>query len=405
MSRFKHPLMKAIPPARHEIENLFLRQCRYGQQAQDLRPAATACGQFVGVGAETLRQRGLYGTAAAIAVLARSSSTDAAGCLAGLIDYVRNRSGYESDRPGQLAKDEQNIIKTSELLYALTLVKPAVAGREELIALLAQRLLACKNIGGGWPYFADQADADWEMLPTSYALRALHAWGYDVREPMTELLRRLRGAGSTTAGGTGADIAVEVLALYSIWSVNNGDASIGRVLRSEVKRRWKVLERLMEVDIEQNVEYWRGNETGYVRVPWQLYLMSLLAQLLPYRAFAGQRLQGALARLLRAITTAGFRYPHSGKLLSARTNAIAYEVLGDIERSLKPYPLYLGPFWFDALRNLLASRMVAVIAGGTGLFLIGWSTVRWFAGGGEIVELAPDLIAGAILSLLSLRRP
>jgi hypothetical protein len=223
-----------------------------------------------------------------------------------------------------------------------------------------------------------------------------------VKEVVKEINTRLRRA--RRGSGSGADIAVEVLALYAVNQVASGDPEVAASLRQELGRRWKALERLLDLDLEQNIEYWRKQKTFYVRVPWQLYILSLASQLFPYRRFASRRARQALRRLLHSILDGGFRYPHSGDQISSRTNAIAHEVLTDIGHSLKPYPFYLGPLWIDGLRRLMSSKVVTLIGGLSGVGVIASSIIGWTSGGGRLGDLAPNFIAGIVLLLLTLRR-
>lgn len=393
-----------LPRTRVKIAEQFVRQCRDGPQSTDLAVGIKACGQRLG---ETVSpQRGLHGTAAAIRVLAAYDNSDARLLLPQLVRYIRERESVEPLRErDRLRADSCNVIKISETLYALHHVDAAVAQTEELRRHLASTLTTGMVAGQGWSYYTDRPQAV-EPLPTALAVQALATEGYSVDGPVLSLMSTVISNGTGIAIAT-ADVSVKVLCLYVLAFGRAGRALVSPLdLKKAFFTLWSQLSSLLkDHDIEQNVEYQREGEHHYVRVPWQLYLIALAAQLDPFRSFASRSVQSRLRSVLSAAASpVGFFYPHSGSRVSARTNAILYEVLAIIERLLPQmsWKLRLG-----GVVDLVINSRVTVWAARAVFFLIAFLSLRQWTQGltTGLGALAPNILSAFLLLLLSTRRP
>ena len=163
------------------------------------------------------------------------------------------------------------------------------------------------------------------------------------------------------------------------------------------------MERTFTEDLEQNLEYFHDGENHYVRVPMQLYLLALACDYGQLK-FASLGARRRLHTVVAAIESSSFKYPYSGKLLSSRTNAIAYDVLDLIEQKLRS--LWLVPMaacadWFRVVTASPSFRTCAVAAA---VFLVVVSLSRWAGGEPSMADLAPGLINAALVALLASAR-
>lgn len=408
------PLQQSLEAARQKIVDLFIEQCANGAQTAALGDSkVAACGQFIGEDAWQLQQRGLHGTAAALRVLSKTDNPrpDASDLCRRLVKYVQDRDSIESQAKGEgsqeyLEIDAQNVIKQSELLYALSYTTEEIPNVKKLKRQLITQLQSGLIQQKGWTYFLDDKTSPRpELLPTAYAVFALSSVGKDVSQPAAYLFNELEQTGSQKQGiaEVGADISIRVACLYVLTFRNGGnshDSYTDKKLRDLFAPMWSDLERLLRGEnIEQNVEYWRGAQTFYVRVPWQLYLLALAARLRFYERFSAYAATTRLSSLLSQIEEEKFRYPHSGDKASSRTNAIAYEVLGRIRSELQRHIMVIPIYWFDRARGSTWLRRILVFAA-FGLIL--WSIGSWLRGGADVAELATEFVGPAILALLAL---
>jgi hypothetical protein len=394
------------------IARRFIAQCNDGPQVKGLPAGTKACGQFADERVSS--QRGFHGTAGAIRVLGEEGRTDsrAREIIPGLIQYVERRASIEQELCAnnhlpslkeQLERDDANVIKLSELLFALSFVDVAVSDTEALRNLLAGRLCANMVNSSGWGYFLAKSDVEPQLLPTAHAVRALAEHGYPVDQPI-EFLRSALTAKSSNGKTKRADISVHVFCLYVLSFIKNPERVERRESRKEFLSLWRRLDTLLTDDIEQNIEYSRDDEHYYVRVPWQLYLLALASKLAPWRRFASRTAQLRLKSILEDVSsTEGFFYPHSGLRVSSRTNAVLYDVLSIIEGQLTHrWELLLTPAHLvDLIRTFLSSTWVKRFARLIALVLVAVSTYSWYHRGGHLAELAPELLAAIILLFVS----
>jgi hypothetical protein len=234
------------------------------------------------------------------------------------------------------------------------------------------------------------------LLPTAYAVRALASHGYDVSSGVTFVLEHVR---SPSADQT--DIFVQVLAIYVLCYLP-GPHRQDRELGKPFQNAWLRLSPLLNQDLEANIEY-VTSKINYVRIPWQLYLIAAAAHLSPYRRFPSAKAQRRLRSILESVqATGGLLYPHSGRDLSSRTNAILFDVLDQIDDELKIRRLPLRPFiLLEAIKSIVASRVFQYTVRTLVFALVVYAIVRWFSSDQTNVgDLAPELISSVLLIFL-----
>jgi hypothetical protein len=362
-------------------------------------PQAAALGQHLQAATD---QRGLHGTAAAIEVLAQTPGTEAEAFTRRLVHYVDELSAIEQEF-GQpeishlvVQTSQHNVIKMSEVLYALAAVPTSLAPREKLAQQIADTLIGNRGADGGWPYFMTGDAKPSDLVPTAYATRALAIHGYDVSSSVDFLLSHLQRVGADET-----DIFVQVLAIYVLCYLPERYRH-DRDLRKPFQDTWLRLSPLLNQDLEANIEY-LTSKINYVRIPWQLYLLGAAVHLSFYRRFASAKAQRRLRSILDSVQTAGgLIYPHSGRDLSTRTNAILFDVLRHIDNELNIRHLPLRPFiWFEAIKSVVASRPFQYTVRVIVLGLIAYVIVRWSTSSTKNVgDLAPELLSSVLLILL-----
>lgn len=364
---------------------------------------AAALGQHLHA---TTDQRGLHGAAAALQVLAETDAGDAQDYARRLVHYVDHqaeieRSVIDSDAWQQhVQASAENVIKLSELLYALASVPTSLAPREALARRIAEHLVGHRNADGGWPYSITTEARSSHVLPTAYAVRALASHRYNVAQSV-EFLR----SQAQNASADHADVFVQVLAVYVLCFLPSPVRN-DRDIRRPFHRLWLQLSSLLGQDLEANIEY-VTSKINYVRIPWQLYLLATSARLSPYRRFASAKAQRRLRVILENVdASGGLRYPHSGRELSSRTNAILFDVLGQIDAELAVRRLPLRPFiYLGLLRAAAASRVFQYIVRVLVLVLIAYVMIRWLVSGEtNLADLAPELLSSVLLILLTGKR-
>jgi hypothetical protein len=398
-----------IESAQRAIAKRFIVECGSGPQVLSLPADMKACGQFLGSGSP---QRGLHGTAAAIRVLASDGRSPARQLVPQLIAYVGDRDNIESKLSGgtvltkQLQRDSQNVIKLSELLFALSFVERAVAPTDTLKADLATRLQNGMIDRRGWGYFLSSGPEP-ELLPTAYAVRALASHDYDVSAPVEFIVNSLRVPPHQTTAFARTDVSVRVLGLYTLGFLKNQEELVNQSLLKELFLPiWRSLERVFYDDLEQNIEYSVSAEHFYLRIPYQLYLMGLAAKLAPFRSFASHAMQRRLKSVLNAVESPeGFVYPHSGHFVSSRTNAILYDVLLTIKEEIPRHSAFLFPAYsLNQVRRFLNSPLVVWAGYLLAIGLMVASTYSWLAAGMHLSDLAPHFLSWAVVFILSIRK-
>ena len=404
MTTNKLSLIDRIADAQQRITDLLLHQCEYGAQTKLLPPEFAACGQFVGGDAEAIQQYGLHGISAALRVLGACQSDECRRIVKRLVSFCEASFGVNHAyvvRPKFTGMgDSQNVIKLGELLYGLSFVTTAQADRGPLVQHIADRLKTCIVDDRGWGYFLDETEV--ELLPTAYAVRGLAQNGFnsDIRGVRKSLLESL-AARAHSSDTSAVDVTTAVACTYCLTFCLGADSE-DSVLEDTFLSTWRSLEPLLSEDIEQNVEYWRGKVTHYLRIPFQLYLLALASKY-SQRRLAGFRAQRRLNSIIDALRSTSFKYPYSGAYLSSRTNGIAYDALAAIrERARNVVYLHLA-YGADYVRGLAGSRPVRVIAAILAGLVICYSIRQW-ALTGKLADLAPELLAGFVTLILAWAR-
>jgi len=394
-------LVEQIGDALHRIEHLFRQQCAYGAQTKALPEVFASCGQFIGDDASEIPQRGLHGISAALRVLGPCKSPESIAIVARLVKYCE--ANFENDlkslpdeRQRLEPDDMANVIKLGELLHGLSFLSAAHADTGRLAHNVASLLQRSLVDGKGWGYFL--GDDKPALLPTAYAVRGLESTGFEQpasRTFISDTLARRAVSSSKSA----ADLTTAVACAYCLTFSTNGKQD--NVLKAAFHSAWRSLEPLLTEDFEQNLEYWRGSRTYYVRVPWQLYLMALASEYSFYR-FTSFRCQTKLRSAIRAVRSASFKYPYSGQYLSSRTNAVAFEVLGAIRDRVRRLLLLHVAYAVDCLRVFSGSRPVRIAGFVLALVIIVYSSWQWYAtGSARASDLAPKFLAALVIGVLA----
>jgi hypothetical protein len=165
---------------------------------------------------------------------------------------------------------------------------------------------------------------------------------------------------------------------------------------------WERIEGWLDEDIEQNIEYWHGDRTYYVRAPWQLYFLALVARHDFRGKFSRSAVQRALGRIVAQVNNGGFKYPHSGKMLSSRTNGILFEVLTIIASEWRLQNLSILPRVGDVVLRSRVSRIAVYVFA---LAFLAWSIFSWYRSPmHSIGEIAPNAMFGLLTLLVAFGR-
>lgn len=382
-----------IKKIQESIKNSILRQVRNGEQSKDLNNAL-ACGQFINV--PSLTQRGMHGVSSAIRVLA-SYNGNFLDEIAGLIKYFENRKELEKDKglEKKIEKDEKNVIKIGELLYSLSFIKQGYLDTSRLIKLLGENLLSNIRNGESWGYFLDSKDEP-EILPTVFAYLGLRSNNFKNLDNIESYLKLTIEESFKTKKLENPSYFASIIA--AIYILSNYDIELNQ--KQLIEKLWKLPFCIMDINLEQNIEYPFGYEHFYVRVPWQLYFLALTAKYSP-RYFTKKTCRKRLKDLGSLIEDKGFRYIQSGNHLSTRTNAILFDVLSYIDKYLKKnfrYYTFSGindVIWFfnqKWLKNILTIII---------FFGICFSIYKWInKSSTKFEDLAPEFIGYSVSLLL-----
>lgn len=393
-------LSSAIARARDRITDLFGQQCTHGAQTETMPDEFAACGQFIGTAAAVNSQRGLHGIAAALRVLGAASSAQSRELVRRLVTYCEASFGLNGEIAAESFEEDskQNVIKLGELLDALSYIPPAAQVDAGALIRHVSAILQRHQIrNSGWGYFI--GDDVPQLLPTAYAVRGLAQVGVDVAAGRRFVLDGLRSRSAPTLS-TSADATTTIACAYCLAFYRS--APRDQEIKAAFASAWRVIESTFGEDLEQNLEYAGGGRNHYVRVPMQLYSLALACDYFPFR-FATFRTQRRLNAVLDAIQQGAFAYPYSGRLLSSRTHAIAFDVLGTISDRLRYAHLLTLGYALDRVRTFLGSRWVRVPAAVCAAGFISYSVIVW-SRTGRLEDLGPDLLASLFVLLMSIAR-
>lgn len=394
-----------IDPALKKIEKLLAEQCIHGAQTRDMGPNMAACGQFIGPAAKNLTQHGLYGTAAALRVLAQGTSADATKVVPRLVSHLqeleeRNLPIKKRSKAPTTSVDVLNVIKLSEVLYALSFVQASQCHTDTLVSAIAGKLLKARREEKGWTHFLDTASPV-DVLPTAFAVLALSRHGQAYEQQIQKQIDYLESNVVAVDGSRSLSIndnSVKIFCLFAL--VFRKD----EIPQEEVKRLkpvfvglWKAHQGLFDQNVEQNIQYSRGPENYYIRIPWQLYLLALAARLDPHRisSFAARR---RLNQILDAVMGDGFLYPYSGSSLSSRTNAIVFDVLHKVKRFNKRNLVHSIYYGYDVVQTFFSRPIFSCISLTLFLGFAAYCVCAWMAKEGKPEDVGPDL-TGAMIGI------
>lgn len=308
-----------------KIAESVLRQCNDGAQSKDLGSENyRACGQFYGPKVLDRKQLGLHGMAAAVTILHASRVQNAETTAHHVASFCE--SLFSDPSQSKVDPDDlKNILKISELLSALS-----GSDQDKSFADMLHKLLNDNRnpSDGGWGFYTDESISN--EVPTAYALVALAP-----RVPLGDLLTTRKFLWDryvelskkpevSDIGSTGR----RVLILYALASYFNHEDKTAqdKAVSSEVRKLWRELSEAYKTPFEMTEEYHRGDKNHYVRIPWQVYLAHALIQV-DSRYYYSVRFQKFFESLHRSALADGYCYPHSGSLLSTRTNSAVAQLI------------------------------------------------------------------------------
>jgi hypothetical protein len=391
------PLLRS---AMTRIEEQFRDLLKKGVQSAGIPDGHYAAGQYLEP--YTINQRGLYGTSAALLALARSlPSPDRIGLVEGIIRYIIDRADIErslvtsdsdlSELTARLAIEWDTAFKCAEILYALSAAPAAVSGREGLLERILSRISAGRRGGGGWAVDLDPArEAD--PLATASIVRALNAAGVPVDENDIALVRK------NARDGQGTSTYVRVFCLLVC---GGRDAELDTLWNELLAELSPQLRRLTEA----NYEYTLRNHYRYVRLPWQLYLLSCAALRSPLSIVLNQPIRRVLLDSLAAVSSPeGYIYPQSGHMRSTRTYGILMDTLWRLDQALAA-ARYTAPIFAVAnwSARVVYSRAVTALLLAGALLLGALSLWSWiFSPNAPLSAVGPELFSAGLLAVFAL---
>lgn len=367
-----------------------LKHCKEGPQTKDAFPNGDgmACGQYYGKLASdhSLTQRGLFGSASAIAVLALSSSTEAQAAVKGLAHYVVSKptvdKAIHAPKSKHVEDDGLSTIKNAELYEATRL-----AGLPQADTYFA-KLKAGQCADGGWAHFLDKtAKADRSVIATAYVLMCVkNDMAADaLMQARKYLFDELKGEKN---GVRALDDAHASLALLALVRTRHGQAEIIDNELQEVADRLWAHRMFSKTDVprEVTVAFARESRNHYVRLTWEVYLIRALIALKPGE-FYSQKCQWFFANVkAECEKEGGYVFLEAGPYFATRSNAAIYFLFDEAQKINIDRPWWIGTrdflsnwwarFWVRGLTAtvvffavLIASEQLkGKLAGQTGIF-------------------------------------
>lgn len=384
------------------IEQQFRDLLENGAQARGVPAGIYAAGQHLNP--YSANQRGLFGTAAALLVLGRSRpSSRRLEFIEGLIKYVNERPVVEKAMvrseedeawlTTRLLSEGRAAFKVAELLYALSAAPPAAVGRETLLTSLLERIKEGHRASGGWAVDLDPVQAP-DPLATASVVRGLHAAGIAVDDVDLKIVQK------DAFDSLFVSPYVRIFCLLVLFEVQG--------VQDETSKVWNTLFESLQPELhdrtEANYEFRLGNRQEYVRIPWQLYLISGAALCRPSSLIFESGIRRALLDAIQAVATnAGYIYPAFGHMKSTRTYSILMDTLWRVQDKLTTsrYIARLSSIANIGIR-LVYSRAVMSLAVLAALALIGLALYSWATKSSDIWSaVGPEILSAVLLGVLS----
>ena len=394
-----------VQAARGAIRAHFVQLLTAGSQARELPPEMTAAGQYLTEYQRT--QRGIYGTAAAIRVLADGQlSTPERELLPKLIKYLHARPQIERALAKDASEhraveaalefDQTSTVKAADLLYALSYVSPAIPMRDQLIQTLIGSLSLGRIPTGGWSYLLS-ASGQPTVIATAHVVRALHANRVPLNDSDLGVIQNFISNWDSRAQDAPT-------ACFALLALSRTGAYSDRDLRKSLKKLWVACEPMMHSDAEANYEYVSGRTHYFVREPWQLQLAELACRVSPFRIFLYPLLQQRLmAAAAAACQPMGLRYALSGPYVPTRTNGAFLDVLAGIQERISARRHIQATYRaINALYAIVTSAFLRAGLAVGALAIVALSSVSWYnSSATRWTDLAPNFIAAAVLFFLA----
>lgn len=296
-----------IGMAKVEIDRRMRQRLR--EEAARLPAGFPAAGQYLDL--PTYEQRGWYGTAAAILVLAEGGTSDIATAdqLTSLGNYVISRG--QAERQGVSATAYRDYVarrvrlqrddtfRLADLAFSLAGVSPSVPTRNRALESVITALQATRADNIGYAIGTEATEPN--PLATAHVLRAMVANNMPTEGEDWRYLREYLVDGDNL-----------YIRCFIIYVLSRYHRSVPPHL---LRRQWKTLFRALEGEFrgnsEANFEYTRLGQQDYVRIPWQLYLIQACSRIMPLAQFNSPVIQNKIAKVVRAVTSpAGLQSPH-----------------------------------------------------------------------------------------------
>ena len=392
-----------IESAIDNLQVLIINQLKNGNQTKELKDNFKdknyfALGQFI---YDTERsQRGIHGSASGLRVI--SDSTEST-YISGLIEYITHRETIENHlKPDEsyvqrVKRDNKNIIKISEVLYSLSFVKPGNSPKDELYRILSEKLvqsfIEIDENNKGWGYF--EKDKEIQLFPTSFAYLVQTLNGINTKIIRSYLLKKAKEYDINSP----SSLAILSFVLYVLVKTekNNQDKKDLKIIFNKI---WKSNYCQLDDDIEQNIEYWHNSEHEYVRIPWQLYLISSSLIVSPTKFFSSKVQERLNSAILQA-KDKGLIYQHSGSKTSTRTNSILYDNLIFIKTNYKNTFIYYILYYYNNIIDILGSKLVKYILILIVSIVCSFSAYKWFQSGDSLKDIGGTFITTILLSIFS----
>lgn len=375
---------------------------RLQEEAARLPANALACGQYLDH--PNFEQRGLYGTAAAIRVLAdeATSSPTHAEQIAKMLVYVVNRSQVERTAVSpsvyrdliarRIRLQRSDVFRMADVGFSLTFVSSVIPLRDQALTLIQRVLSDAQNQPSGYAVGSEGGEPN--PLATAHALRCLAANNLPTRREDWRYLQDYLLSGD--------DIYVKCFILYVLATFDR--EADRKLLQSSFKTISSSLSREFNAQTEANHEYTRDNAQDYVRIPWQVYLIQACARLFPLTKFNSFSIQQKLASIAMQIaSTEGFRYDASGKYLSTRTYACVWQALSEVLgfNYTSPMPRFAISF-LSGVTRVLSSRLSYTILFALMAVVAILSFITWIhSSQHSIGDLTPNLLTELVLVILA----